>query len=70
MQALLTIDVQGDYFTECTACRESCEYVGNWLSMDITNEYERMPDIGCMGRLGFFLMKCQGGKSYDSFDWR
>ena len=46
MQALLTIDFQGDYFTECTACRESCEYVGNWLSMDITNEYERMPDIG------------------------
>ena len=51
MQALLTIDVQGDYFTECTACRESCEYVGNWLSMDITNEYERMPDIVCIGKI-------------------
>ena len=20
--------------------------------MDITNEYERMPDIGCMGKIG------------------
>lgn len=52
---MLTIDVQGDYFAECTTCRESCVYVGSWLSMDITNEYERIPNIGCMEKIGFFL---------------